>query len=577
MLSNPQVFNRFAVCEPPKPDESAKGFFLRLSAENGRQTLKELAQAINYRAVKSSFEAGGKDFFNFITALAKSHDLSASSLVSCFSVSKLLVDDDRAVKRIVTPNPKVCPECMKNGDTAYIKSEWDLAHHTHCKEHQVRLLQTCPCCENELRWAGDVFLGCPTCGLRWQDYVAKSEQVPLYQSICSRLSDLEMKVYLQALYQAFVFVSRPLDLIFDDFHSMPEGLSDYPHYFEKAYRLISDQAFLNNWTEMRLSVFSKEVQFAALNHEQLEKLASLPLKFTDISFLPKYQAENFEVQWDHKTQNSMVSPLRKDISSDPLDMRFQIGLEGAASLLGVNIATVKSFIETGLLSIYNESSLSRIQIVSIGNISDLMSMVSDQMIKLPYPEYRDDLVSIKKLQKLFPFYSCDLASLLKHINKQNCQTYCKPNETFSLLETYIREADATQCLEDHFYSSLEFQTTDTQVRNLSGLQNKPYFILKEEFGLGNERNTSNLNSVNPSKVADFFHQYVLLNRWAKIQKVKLEVVANYLKTIANLSIYSKLEKEGIYLYEQSPELEEALARFLIYHKGEYQLLAQLIN
>ena len=95
--------------------------------------------------------------------------------------------------------------------------------------------------------------------------------------------------------------------------------------------------------------------------------------------------------------------------------------------------------------------------------------------------------------------------------------------------------------------------------------------------LEGERRASNINSVDPSKIAEFFHHYVLLNRWAKIQKVKLEVVANYLKTIANLSIYSKLEKEGIYLYEQSPELKEALARFLIYHKGEYQLLAQLIN
>lgn len=571
MLTNTTDRIHFSVQTFPKPKESGKGYLFRLATYNGRFKLSELAEAIDYSHKTSSFCEEGADFENFLNAIAKhigSHELD---LPSSFASHPLAIDEQRAVKRLRTSFPKVCPECMKEDNSKYLKSDWQYAHVTHCEKHKTELLHVCPDCGEELNWTGDIFEGCSCCGFRWSDHESALDEVPIYQSVCAYLTDIELKEYLRALYQAFVYVCRPFDLTFGKFTELPSGIVNISGLFTQAYQLISNPQFASQWFSQRSAKLARAEGFEAFSETTVSYLANLP-KVTELSFLPKAPIDSTAVL----EQSMLVSRLRQNISGDKIsDFRDHIDLSAASQILGVTKKTINAFVENGLLESFNGGVKSTNRIVSARSISKLISKINKHSKVVENPEIDCELVSIKRLSKCLPYFNCELPSLLLRLKNNNSQVYLTHSESFSIWDLYVNRSEAIACLESFFVESIPYQTSSAKLKDVCNLSTSQYKVLSEEFDFQDHRVCPSFATVNSSQVGEFFKKYVLINRWCKISGVKLNKVIKFLNCEAGLKKYPDLDEHDIYVFEQSKELTNSLTRFLLYHKGEYQLLAQL--
>ena len=410
------LIEKLSFSEPRQPltGESAQGFFLRLAVSNGRYELSKLAQAINYKSMSSSFYFGGKDFTSFVTALSGPLGLSSHEMVEHFTMPSDFKDEKRAIKDIRLATPKICPNCMIHKDSGFIRASWEYAHHTHCEEHNIALIDRCPNCLESLSWSGNIFEGCACCDFRWENYKAVEEPLPLYQTICGELSSRELKEYLNALYHNLIFVSRPFDLSFDKFKQLPKDLINIPYLFEVAFELtISDEA-KKNWIAMRLSHFKADPKLNCLDEYSLQTLAKLPWpEFHSERVLPN-QSEQCMLPL---RQREMVSTLRVKNSNSVNDYQYQISLSKSAELLDVNKETMNGLVELKLMSAYTGSLTSRSRIVSGSSVADLISTMTEHSFKISSP--KNQLISIKKLMKILPYFNCDLPSLVRIITDEN--------------------------------------------------------------------------------------------------------------------------------------------------------------
>lgn len=565
----------FSVRPRPNNSESAKGYLLRLAADNGRYDLPKLAATFDYKSKPSSFELGGADFNNFMSTLAKTLRLEPSELLETFSLQPNTVEQGRAVKDIRRKSPKVCPECMKSENTAYIKAEWELAHHTHCEEHSVKLLDRCPHCQTELQWHGDVYEGCPCCGLRWQDFDASPEPIPAYQTICSELSDIELSEYLNGLYRALIIVSRPFDLMFDRFNQLPDQLHNLPLFFEQAFEMICNEQVQWNWEHMRLVQLQANQYFNHIPKNQLETLVKLPC-FDRVRRILSTQiaiTKNFSLL--PSIQNQQVATVRQQVSSYTTDYTNHISLSSAAKLLGIDKKTVNALVELELINAYSGSLTSRVRIVAANSVAKFIRNTSLHAITID--ECLPELVSIKELMKGLGYFNCDLSILVKLIVQHRCQIYVKRDKDFSIKKLYLNREEVSGILEQYFTESIQYQISQTKLQQMCNLKTDQFVAFKEKFNLQEVSTIASLAKLNPIQIFNFFDHYVLINRWAKITGVKLKSIVQFLKCEQGLVLVDELETKDIFIFEKSESLTNSLTRYLIYHRGETQLLAQLCS
>jgi len=573
MLSNTVEKLEFAVPRTPKHTESAQGFLLRLAVSNGRFELSRLAQAIDYNYKSSSFSLGGADFESFLRALSVYSHLSGDELIAMFSMSLDIDDDRRAVKDIRLPTPKICPSCMNKKDSRYIKEPWEYAHHTHCEEHKVALVDRCPYCTEPLSWNGDIFEGCACCGYRWESYKTIAEPLPIYQTICYELTDLELKEYLAALYQNLIFISRPFDLSFDEFKQLPKDLFNISHLFELAFQLtVSDEAKAN-WEQMRLSHFKADSSLNSLDEHSLQILAKLPVPAFSTGFIKEKIQPQSEQCMLPVRQRVMVSSLRARNSNSVRDYQYQISLTRAAKLLGVDKKTINALVELNLVSAYSGSIASRARIVSGSSVVKLISTIMEHSLSICSQE--NQLISIKELIKGLPYFNCDLSSLVMLIVTNKCQIYLVKKNTFSIPSLLVNREEITQYLEQYFVESIKYDLSRNKLQQLCTLKSHQFIELKNTFHLQETGPLASLAKLNPVQISSFFEQNILINRWAKIAGVKLKSVIQFLKCESGITSNSILEHQDIYIYEKSDELLDSLTRYLIYHKGEVHFLANI--
>jgi hypothetical protein len=573
MLNNTVDKLQFAVLRSPKELESGQGFLLRLAVSNGRFELGKLAQAIDYKYKPSSFILGGSDFNNFLNALSAHTDLTGDDLNEKFSKSISLTGENLAITDIRLPTPKICPECMKNEDSCYIKESWEYAHHTHCEVHNVALIDRCPRCTEPLSWNGDIFGGCSCCGYRWESFKSLPEVLPRYQTICDELTELELTEYLSALYQNLIYVSRPFDLSFDKFKQLPKGLFSISTLFEMAFQLTVCDETKAYWEQMRLSHFSIDNNLNKLNHASLNVLAKLPENKYSLTFL-KNRVKNQPLQcFLPIRQREMVSTLRSRNSRSVNDYQYQISLGLAAKLLGVDKKTINALVELKLMSAYSGSLNSKARIVSGSSIATLINEIIEHSIEVG--DRQKQLISIKDLMKGLPYFNCDLSSLVNIIVINKCQTYIDNKGTFSIPSLLINREEISAHLENYFVESIQFNLSRSKLQQVCTLKSHQYIELKNTFNFQEIGPTASFAKLNPVQISLFFEKYILINRWAKISGVKLRSVIQFLKCESSVISNPILEHQDIFIYEKSDELMDSLTRYLIYHKGEYDFLANI--
>jgi len=572
MSNELKMYNQFAISISPKVNESFSGYVLRASAENGIQTWMELAQLVEFKLSKSSFDIGSESYLHFTHVLAEVNTLPAQELIESFDAPLLAIDKGRAIKDIRLPSPKVCIECMKQPESAYIKSDWELAHHTHCETHSVKLTHSCPCCGDELRWVSDVFEGCPSCGARWEEMSSAVTPIPLFQSVCDTLDDLELKVYLRALYQSFIYAGRPHDLMFNEFNEMPSHVSSHLELFEQAYHLISNHQAVQSWVARRAERLTQISHLNNCSQSVLEYLAAIA-NAPQVDFLPKLENVSNENLYE---QAALISPIRKSFEDCGREsLREHITLTTAAIILGVTTKVINAFIEVGLLESCDGIIRSSNRHVSAKSISNLIAKVTDRAEPMIQIEDNKDLISIKRLSKGLTYFNCELSSLLIRLKNTKCKVYFDECKDFSIWDLYVNRAEVINILEFHFTESIIFQGSKTKLRDICNLTSNQFLKLSNEFDFQETKYCPTFANINAPQIGDFFNKYVLLNRWAKMSDVQLTKVIKFLGCEAGLKRYPNLDEDGIYIFEQSEQLSNSLTRFLLFHRGEYQLLAKI--
>ncbi len=573
MLNNTIEKLEFAVRPRPNHIESVQGYLLRLAVSNGRYELSKLAETIDYKYKASSFTLGGADVESFLLAISGALRLSGHELVTSFSMSIDIEDDRRAVRDIRLPTPKICPTCMSNEDSRYIKEHWEYAHHTHCEEHKIALVDRCPYCSEPLSWNGDIFQGCSCCGYRWESYKAVTETLPRYQSICNELTELELKEYLAALYQNLIFVSRPFDLSFDKFKQLPKDLFYIPYLFELAFQLTIHEEAKANWEKMRISHFKADTNLNSLDEHSLYFLAKLPDSKVSTSFLKEKAIPQIKQCMLPLRQREMVSSIRIRNSRSIRDYQYQISLSKASKLLCVDKKTMNALVELNLISAYTGSMVSRARIISGSSVAKLISQIMEHSIDID--NQPDHLISIKKLTKGLSYFNCDLSSLVMLIVTNKCQTYIDKNNNFSIPSLLVNREEIALYLEQYFVDSIKYDLSRNKLQQLSTLKPQQFIKFKNTFHFQEEGPMASFAKLNPVQISQFFEKNILINRWAKIAGVKLKSVIQFLKCESDLIQNSILEHEDIYIYEKSDELMDSLTRYLIYHKGEVHFLANI--
>lgn len=140
------------VTLPPHPDESGLGYYRRLASENLMWGWKELAGAANKHATRESLLSRPEHISEVLgldpkwTRRACEQDLQARTW--------------RVFRRFFKFDA-VCPCCIR--ETGYLRQAWGNSYVTCCPEHNVRLIDRCDSCGEQLSVDRDRIQYC-TCG-----------------------------------------------------------------------------------------------------------------------------------------------------------------------------------------------------------------------------------------------------------------------------------------------------------------------------------------------------------------------------------------------------------------------------
>lgn len=140
------------VTFPPHPDESGLGYYRRLASENLMWGWKELAGVANKHATRESLLSRPQHISEVLelnpqwTQRAYEQDLQARTW---------------RVFRRFSKFDAVCPCCIR--ETGYLRQGWGNSYATCCPEHNVRLVDRCDSCGEQLSVDRDRIEYC-TCG-----------------------------------------------------------------------------------------------------------------------------------------------------------------------------------------------------------------------------------------------------------------------------------------------------------------------------------------------------------------------------------------------------------------------------
>lgn len=141
----------------PLSNESARGYVLRISEQNGLATPRWMLAILDDKDTSpTGYEA--------LTFILHRPERSLTGLRGPISnLAQLNAPDlgNLSIRYWNTRNPRYCPCCL--GETPHWRASWDLAFTVACHKHGLRLQERCPDCQQPLNWDRLHLLRC-TCG-----------------------------------------------------------------------------------------------------------------------------------------------------------------------------------------------------------------------------------------------------------------------------------------------------------------------------------------------------------------------------------------------------------------------------
>ncbi len=546
----------FPVRPRPQHGESLKGYALRIAYCMGYQTLKELHHVIGVRYSDGAYESSSKAYKPFLNQLAKYLMMDAQELYLHFDcLDDSVVDHARAIKDIRNPRPKVCPECVKS-DHGHIMTWKNMqSHHTHCEKHNVELVDICPACNEPLLWISDVFEGCSCWRANWEDMDTVTSVIPLYQQVTAKLSALERKAYLSALYENVVMALRPYDVIEHSFRKMPLVKSSLSNVFEQAYSLMVDSKYRKRFVEQKLNFLKNEMP--------LLPVESLVIAPAQVEF------ELAKLQCCLPIKEHIIE-LPRAINQVGIDAKYLLTKEHLAQLLKMQDEDIASLQQVGVLNAVNPDA--KTLLFHMAEANQLAENLLNTAVK-PDVEFEEQLhLYLHDAYVIAKRNFCDLGLLFQQFLAGSMTLY--NGSSGSIEHLFVDKKQLIEYFEFSFFKQLLYPLSLPKLQVLTCLAGEELNNFVDELSIFPFKVNAKKELYKTDVLKQFFEESILLNRWATLNRVKLSDVYFYLKNYELYPSNRKLEKQGVYVYEQEPKLFKMLRQYLIdvkNSKGELPL------
>jgi len=550
--------------------ESPKGFVSRIAYFHGNPTIRDLHQMIDVPYNRLSYDTDSKAFETLIAKLSALMKVSAYELFTCFSLPDFIaVDSHRSIRDIRINHPRVCPSCVKDEAENYIHHDWLHAHYTHCQKHDVALLNCCPNCNVDFssQWVSDVFEGCSNCGYRWEDIKVNVSSIPEYQKMAMTLTGQSLNVYLAQLYQAALMIMRPFDINIEPLKRLPEGIN-YEEVFRLAFALIFCDAFQQAFRAIRKAVWLKaapHITEVSLDFDEtLMRFDELVSFKSNVSYadLPAVK------QYSQALPSKLVGISEKVAPT-------LITKEQTAKLLSLKDDDVMNLVEHNLLHPLDTGAHQ--WYFDLADV-DTFLVIINSVATEPYCEdiNKIDLISVSHLCDL---NSCGFGETLTFILEGNIEiSRSVESKRIQLSDFSVNRADVIEYFESNFSQSLNDLLTKNDLKKLCYLSDGELAVFIKHLSLSGLSLGSRKQVFESKSLIGLFENNILLNRWAKLNQVKIKDVHCYLKNYGINPSDDFLWREDIYLYDKTEKLEKMLRQFLYecgYYKGASALFLSL--
>lgn len=187
---DPDLRSQLGLLRTPRPfpDESIKGYLLRVTEVNG---YGDPIYILNLAGMKAYLTAYATNMnWPKLSTVLKVDLRTLKKMAYCYFKGKHIespkvgVFQGNALRsyQIRRADPKICPECLK--EASYIPQLWDLAAVKVCPIHNCYLVELCPYCDKKIIWDRSGVCIC-RCGGDWRNL--KVKQVDAAQALLSYL------------------------------------------------------------------------------------------------------------------------------------------------------------------------------------------------------------------------------------------------------------------------------------------------------------------------------------------------------------------------------------------------------
>lgn len=338
----------------PRSNESARGYVLRVSEQNGLETPRWLLPYLGEKGIPSKGYAALKAILNRTEDLvglrgpvANLADLNAPDL------------GNLPIRYWNTRRPRFCPCCL--AESANWRANWDLVFTVACEKHDLRLLDCCPQCQKPLSWDRSHMTKC-ACGFDLRE--AATEKTP--EAAVQLAREIELRLETGAISQlGTIEVLRAMDL--EKLLRLVWFLGAYSRNAHRKPQKIVGLETIEVAGAMVEQAMAVLADWPAGFHRLLDEIAARRHDFASsnklsASFGPFYRAlyktfsgpefEFLRVGFEGYVREhwgGQLAERNRRLSADLRSEHEWISIAEAAKLLKVRPEKVKRYLEQGLL------------------------------------------------------------------------------------------------------------------------------------------------------------------------------------------------------------------------------------
>lgn len=505
---------QFPVRPRPCVGEDFKSYILRIAFRNGYDNINIIHRIVGIPMSKACFDINSILHKRFVGEIALLLRIKAETLAAHFDEPiGHCYDANRAIKDCTTADIKLCLDCIKS--EGFIHKDWFEAHHTHCSLHQKALLNCCPNCHTKFPWKSEVFERCPECEFEWDKYSVIPTTTPLYFSALEHLPNTQKIEYLAALYQAFIYSIRPLDAMHITYLRFPVNLNSVHTHFEQAYALLTDNEYAKSLESIRYRYFSNNSKLDQFSDTQLLKISALE-KLTHISHLP---LSSKAIKPSLIEEICAVKKYREKEMIAEDCYHFQMELYSLADVLHFDTTILTQLVKSGVLPEMSGSVNAQFFLFDLRKINSFTFKLRENSNDLT----TSAILSFSEAEVLMTQSNMGSIELIIAMLNGDVPYQLDEFEGDPFFKSCSFERVAfLQFIENRFPKTFTDIVTKNRIRNFCSVNETQFQYFKSLFSRNLIIAQSGMSYIQPEALAEFFEANLLLNRWCKLNKLKLD-------------------------------------------------------